>query len=89
MFKRINAAVLVMVFVFSMGLTVNAAGGTGDGTGAGGMGTTGNNGVVNGNQGYVTTAADNDMDWGWLGLLGLVGLAGLMGRNRNENPNRG
>ncbi|XEC97219.1 WGxxGxxG family protein [Paenibacillus tarimensis] len=27
-------------------------------------------------------AADNDMDWGWLGLVGLLGLAGLRGRNR-------
>ncbi|MBP1934328.1 WGxxGxxG family protein [Ammoniphilus resinae] len=35
-----------------------------------------------------TTAVDNDMDWGWLGLLGLVGLAGLRGRNRDPEPDR-
>jgi hypothetical protein len=34
---------------------------------------------------YRTNAADNDMDWGWLGLLGLIGLAGLRGRNREES----
>lgn len=86
MFKRLNVAVLAMVLVFSMGLTAYATDGTGGGTG--GVGMAGNNAGMNGNQGYVTTA-NNDTDWGWLGLLGLVGLAGLMGRNRSENPNRG
>ena len=35
----------------------------------------------------ATTAeqrADNDRDFGWIGLLGLVGLAGLMGRKRDN-----
>ncbi|WP_052807153.1 WGxxGxxG family protein [Risungbinella massiliensis] len=30
----------------------------------------------------ANNAADNDMDFGWIGLLGLIGLAGL--RRRNE-----
>ncbi len=29
--------------------------------------------------------ADNDFEWGWLGLLGLSGLFGLMPRKREEN----
>ncbi|HYE76243.1 MAG TPA: WGxxGxxG family protein [Blastocatellia bacterium] len=47
-------------------------GGTG-GTdqGAGPAGTT---------QGGATYRADDDRDWGWVGLLGLIGLAGLMRR---------
>ncbi len=28
----------------------------------------------------ATTEADDDSDWGWLGLLGLAGLAGLYRR---------
>lgn len=30
----------------------------------------------------AATDADNDFDWGWLGLLGLIGLAGMRGRMR-------
>ncbi|WP_285844078.1 WGxxGxxG family protein [Brevibacillus borstelensis] len=79
-----------------MGLTANAeTGGTGNvgGTNAPGnmtgAGGPGNAGVNNVNQGtYRTAAADNDTDWGWIGLLGLAGLAGLMGRNRNREPQR-
>lgn len=33
------------------------------------------------------TTANNDMDWGWLGLLGLIGLAGMF-RNNNRERNR-
>ncbi|PZD97068.1 hypothetical protein DNH61_04010 [Paenibacillus sambharensis] len=29
-------------------------------------------------------AANDGMDWGWLGLLGLLGLSGLRGRNRDR-----
>jgi hypothetical protein len=32
----------------------------------------------------AAAGADNDIDWGWLGLLGLIGLAGLRGRNRER-----
>lgn len=48
------------------------------------------NGTMNGNgyrtqsytnNSYRAAAADNDRDWGWLGLFGLIGLAGLFGRN--------
>ena len=35
--------------------------------------------------GAGTYAAEDDMDWGWLGLLGLGGLAGLMGRKREHH----
>ncbi|WP_223285154.1 WGxxGxxG family protein [Paenibacillus sp. PL91] len=38
---------------------------------------------MNANQ-YRTTAADDDMDWSWLGLLGLLGLIGLKGRDRER-----
>lgn len=31
----------------------------------------------------ANAAADNDFDWGWLGLLGLIGLAGMRGKNRD------
>jgi len=57
----------------------------------------GMNGVTTNNQGTynndyrartTATAADNGMDWGWLGLLGLIGLAGLRGRNHNPEPER-
>jgi hypothetical protein len=33
----------------------------------------------------AATDADNDFDWGWLGLLGLIGLAGLRGRMRQTS----
>lgn len=33
----------------------------------------------------AANTADNDMDWGWLGLLGLLGLAGLRNRNRETS----
>ena len=36
------------------------------------------------NTGRFRAAAENDMDWGWLGLLGLIGLAGLRGRDRER-----
>lgn len=39
----------------------------------------------------ATYAAEDDMDWGWLGLLGLTGLAGLLGRKKEhhtEYPHR-
>ncbi len=29
--------------------------------------------------------ADDDSDYGWIGLLGLIGLAGLMGRKRDSH----
>jgi LPXTG-motif cell wall-anchored protein len=29
--------------------------------------------------------ADEDFDWGFLGLIGLVGLAGLLGRRRRDD----
>lgn len=29
--------------------------------------------------------ADEDRDFGWIGLFGLIGLAGLMGRKRDSN----
>ncbi|MFC4779397.1 WGxxGxxG family protein [Paenibacillus sp. GCM10023252] len=32
----------------------------------------------------AAAAADDDFDWGWLGLLGLIGLAGLKGRDRER-----
>ncbi|HBY77614.1 MAG TPA: hypothetical protein DEG47_11595 [Cyanobacteria bacterium UBA11148] len=31
--------------------------------------------------------AEDDFDWGWLGLLGLAGLAGLAGRKRPDTVN--
>lgn len=37
---------------------------------------------------YATTADDNDMDWGWLGLIGLLGLAGLRGRDKRRDDVR-
>ena len=40
------------------------------------------------NRTYRTNAADNDTDWGWLGLLGLIGLAGMMGRGRDRGDAR-
>lgn len=53
------------------------------------------NGVNNGANAYGTNgfratntvranAADDGMDWGWLGLLGLIGLAGLRNRERAD-----
>ena len=36
----------------------------------------------------ATTEADDDSDWGWLGLLGLAGLAGLAGLRRRNEPVR-
>ncbi len=39
------------------------------------------------------TEADDNFDWGWLGLLGLIGLAGLAGKKREperyRDPNPG
>lgn len=40
------------------------------------------------NDGFRTTAAADETNWGWLGLLGLIGLAGLFGRNRAEGERR-
>lgn len=70
--------------------------GTNNNNGTGNFGTNGwnnnNNGFgttgVNDNNRFRTTAADNDADWGWLGLLGLLGLVGMAGRNRNPDPTR-
>jgi len=48
-------------------------------------------GTTNGTNSTTTTtgsdvaSADNDIDWGWLGLLGLSGLLGLIPRKREEN----
>jgi LPXTG-motif cell wall-anchored protein len=33
----------------------------------------------------TTQRADDDSDFGWIGLLGLIGLAGLMGRKRDTD----
>lgn len=46
-----------------------------------------NNGTSMGERAYRATAnaADDDFNWGWLGLLGLIGLAGLRGRNRETS----
>jgi len=41
--------------------------------------------TVRGTVRAAATGADNDFDWGWLGLLGLIGLAGLRGRNRQTS----
>jgi hypothetical protein len=41
--------------------------------------------TVRGTVRAVATDADNDFDWGWLGLLGLIGLAGLRGRTRETS----
>ncbi|QQE76680.1 WGxxGxxG-CTERM domain-containing protein [Brevibacillus composti] len=68
------------------GMTGNTGAGAGTGAGVTGTGTTGANQGYNNM--YRTTAADNDTDWGWIGLLGLAGLAGLMGRNRNREMQR-
>ena len=35
--------------------------------------------------GSDVAGADNNFDWGWLGLLGLSGLFGLIPRKREEN----
>jgi hypothetical protein len=32
-----------------------------------------------------TTRADDDGNWGWIGLIGLIGLAGLMRGNREHS----
>ncbi|WP_296973764.1 WGxxGxxG family protein [Thermobacillus sp. ZCTH02-B1] len=41
--------------------------------------------TVRGTVRAAATGADNDFDWGWLGLLGLIGLAGLRGRMRETS----
>jgi opacity protein-like surface antigen len=41
--------------------------------------------TVRGTVRAAATDADNDFDWGWLGLLGLIGLAGLRGRMRQTS----
>ncbi len=94
MLRKINATILAMILTLTMGVTVYAEnGGVGQpgGTNAGvnaNVGTT-NTGVNQGyNNMYRATAAEDDVDWGWLGLLGLAGLAGLMGRNRERDPQR-
>ncbi|MBE9167492.1 WGxxGxxG-CTERM domain-containing protein [Pleurocapsales cyanobacterium LEGE 06147] len=33
----------------------------------------------------IETEAEDDFDWGWLGLLGLIGLAGLAGRSKDRD----
>jgi len=35
--------------------------------------------------GSDVASADNNFDWGWLGLIGLSGLLGLIPRKREEN----
>lgn len=88
---KARTLVLALAVVFVMGLPVYAE--TGGTAGPGNTVGPGNTGTITGNPGYNTnayrtTAADNNTDWGWIGLLGLVGLAGIMGRNRAENPKR-
>lgn len=78
MFKKLNTIILALVLTVSMGASAFAETGGASNTGA-------NQGY---NNMYRTTAADNDTDWGWIGLLGLAGLAGLMGRNRNREMQR-
>ena len=41
--------------------------------------------TVRGTVRAAATDANNDFDWGWLGLLGLIGLAGLRGRMRQTS----
>lgn len=41
--------------------------------------------TVRGTVRAAATGADNDFNWGWLGLLGLIGLAGLRGRTRETS----
>lgn len=103
MFKKLNAIILALVLTVFMGASAFAETGGAGNTGGTNAGMTGNKGAGAGtgagvsgttgvNQGYTnmyrTTAADNDTDWGWIGLLGLAGLAGLMGRNRNREIQR-
>lgn len=74
-----------MILTFTVGLTAYAE--SGDAGNTGGTSTSG--GTVNGvPNNYRTTATDNDIDWGWIGLLGLAGLAGLRGRNRDRDPQK-
>lgn len=58
-------AMLGLVLLLGLGLSVNVYAQADPGT----AGTT-----------YETERADNDTDWGWLGLLGLAGLMGLKRR---------
>jgi LPXTG-motif cell wall-anchored protein len=39
----------------------------------------------NPNTAQMNQPADDDRDFGWIGLLGLIGLAGLMGRKRDNH----
>ena len=41
--------------------------------------------TVRGTMRAAANEANNDFDWGWLGLLGLIGLAGLRGRMRQSS----
>ena len=48
-------------------------------------GTTGGTNSTTTTTGSDVASADNNTDWGWLGLLGLSGLLGLIPRKREEN----
>jgi MYXO-CTERM domain-containing protein len=48
-------------------------------------GTTGGTNSTTTTTGSDVASADNNTDWGWLGLLGLSGLFGLIPRKREEN----
>ena len=37
------------------------------------------------NTAQMNERADDDRDFGWIGLFGLIGLAGLMGRKRDQH----
>ncbi|WP_232700265.1 WGxxGxxG family protein [Brevibacillus daliensis] len=88
--KKISAIIMAMLLTLTMGFTAYAEyGGTGNTGGTSGNITGNTVGTGNGvSNNYRTTATDNDMDWGWIGLLGLAGLAGLTGRNRDRNPQK-
>jgi hypothetical protein len=81
--RKLSVMILTAVLLLSMGFSAHAETGAAGNTDANYV-----NQGNNMNNMYRTTAADHDVDWGWVGLLGLAGLAGLAGRNRNQNPGR-
>jgi MYXO-CTERM domain-containing protein len=79
MLKKLRTTVLALTLVTAISSPVFAEGNRNQNVN--------NTNTYQGNN-YRTTAADNDTDWGWIGLLGLAGLFGLRGRNRNPEPDR-
>jgi hypothetical protein len=81
----VGAAILIS----APGVMAQTAGNTGgsDAT-SGSSGTGAGAGTSGSTNGSTRSSADNDHDYGWIGLAGLLGLAGLMRRNDNHNHDR-